>query len=89
VSALSGAVSGRATAAATSRGYERRRPSKSALYRIIDTHYEAVLQQAEENGAGYPAFVRNEFERYLSCGRLERGFSRLLCKSCGYNHLLA
>ncbi|MCP5067182.1 MAG: transposase, partial [bacterium] len=48
-----------------------------------------MLEQAEENGAGYPAFVRNEFERYLSCGRLERGFSRLLCKSCGYNHLLA
>ncbi len=73
----------------SNRSYERRRPAKSALYRIIDTHYEAVLEQAEENGAGYPAFVRNEFERYLSCGRLERGFSRLLCKSCGYNHLLA
>jgi len=44
--------------------YERRRPAKSALYLIIDTHYEAVLAQA--HGAGYPAFVRNEFERAIS-----------------------
>jgi len=53
--------------------YSGRKPANSPPYRIIDTHYEAVLAQAEQNGAGYPAFVRNEFERYLSCGRLERG----------------
>ena len=71
------------------RGYHRRRPGTSALYRIIDEHYNAVLSEAEEHGAGYPAFVRKEFERYLFCGRLSGGFSRLVCKSCGYNHLLA
>ena len=71
------------------RGYQRRQSGKSALYRIIDGHYEAVLAQAQEHGAGYPAFVRKEFERYLLCGRLCGGFSRLVCKACGYNHLLA
>jgi len=71
------------------RGYQRRQPGTSALYRIIDGHYEAVLAHAQEHGTGYPAFVRKEFERYLCCGRLSGGFSRLVCKSCGYNHLLA
>jgi hypothetical protein len=33
--------------------------------------------------------VRKEFERILLCGRLSAGFSRLVCKACGFNHLLA
>ncbi|MBK8481828.1 MAG: transposase [Proteobacteria bacterium] len=48
-----------------------------------------MLAQADAHGAGYPAFVRKEFERYLRCGRLAGGFSRLVCKACGFNHLLA
>jgi len=53
--------------------YGRRKPGTSALYRIIDAHYEAVLAQADEHAAGYPQFVRTEFERYLACGRPSGG----------------
>jgi hypothetical protein len=89
MSALSRDVSGRATAAPSARGYQRKQAGKSALYRIMDKHYEAVLAQADEQAAGYPAFVRREFGRYLRCGRLAGGFSRLACRSCRFNRLLA
>jgi len=78
-----------ASAEPTSERYRRRRAGRSALYRIIDEHYRQTLAETEEQGSGYPAFVRTEFERYLLCGRLSAGFSRLVCKDCGFNHLLA
>lgn len=50
------------------------------------------MQQAaerSEHGVGYPAYVAKEFERYLDCGQLGRGFSRLVCRQCGYERLVA
>ena len=36
-----------------------------------------------------PAFVHEEFERYLRCGRLEEGFLRVVCSGCRHEHLVA
>jgi hypothetical protein len=33
--------------------------------------------------------VRDEFERYLDCGLLCRGFARLECEQCHEQHLVA
>jgi hypothetical protein len=78
-----------ATTALGAGRYRRRRPGRSALVRLIDAELEPMLAEAQAQGRGYPAFVRKEFERILDCGRLARGFSRLVCPDCGHNQLLA
>ena len=40
-------------------------------------------------GAPLPSFVREEFEAYLRCGRLEHGFLRVKCAQCRHEHLVA
>ena len=30
----------------------------------------------------FPQYVREEFEAYLKCGRLEHGFLRVRCEDC-------
>ncbi len=52
---------------------------------------QTLLAEAEarsEHGGGYPAHVKREFERYLSCGQLAGGFTRLACRSCGQQRLI-
>ena len=51
--------------------YQRRQPEQTVLYRAIATHLPTFLARtAGEDGTGWPAFVRREFEAYLKCGRL-------------------
>ncbi len=63
--------------------YERRRPENSVYYRIVQQHIQTVFSQAEENGSGYPAHVKREFERFMSCGVLAAGFARIQCAQPG------
>jgi hypothetical protein len=39
---------------------------------VPDGHTEGLL----------PAYVQEEFEAYLKCGRLEEGFLRVRCEQC-------
>ena len=39
---------------------------------------------ASEQGASLPGFVREEFDAYLRCRRLEHGFVRAKCEGCRY-----
>ena len=71
------------------RPYSRRRPENTALHQVVRENYLTVLQQAEAYGNGYPAYVRKEFERYLACGDLTQGFSRIRCEDCKYERLVA
>ena len=56
-------------------GYERHRPEDTVLYRTLESHLEAFLARASDQGggAGLPAFVTRELRAYLRCGRLEHG----------------
>ena len=36
-----------------------------------------------------PAYVEQEFEAYLKCGRFEQGFLRVRCESCHFERLVA
>ncbi|MCC6877752.1 MAG: transposase [Sandaracinaceae bacterium] len=72
----------------TSRGYERRRPEQTVLYRVLAEHWPAFRAQAQEAG-GLPRFVEREVEGYLRCGLLEHGFVRVACKRCGLEHRVA
>ncbi len=67
-------------------GYQRRRPERSVLYQIVSQHIETLWAEAEASSpdaVGYPAYVKHEFERFLSCGQLPGGFTRLRCRGCG------
>jgi hypothetical protein len=58
------------------------------LYRVVQAHWPAVRERAEEQG-GLPKFVVREFEEYLRCGVLSEGCLHLVCRSCGYSQLVA
>jgi hypothetical protein len=72
-------------------GYQRHRPEKTTLYAVvrdnIETLYAAVAAAFE--GAAQPRFVRREFDAYLDCGLLCRGFARMKCDACVEQHLVA
>ncbi len=72
--------------------YQRRRPERSVLHRVVRENLQTLLAEAEgqsEHGFGYPSHVRREFERYLSCGAMCCGFARLKCRSCQRERLVA
>lgn len=61
---------------------ERRRPKETARYRVVERHWPAFLERADERG-GLPRFVVREVEEYLRCGRLEERCLKLECRECG------
>jgi hypothetical protein len=74
--------------------YERRRPEESVFYKIVQEHIRTLFAQAasqSEHGFGYPAHVKREFERFLTCGILAAGFARIQCekKGCTFERLVA
>ena len=71
------------------RSYARHRPEDTVLYQIIEQHAGGFFDSMSEQGAGLPGFVREEFDAYLGCGRLDRGFVRAKCTGCRYEHLVA
>jgi hypothetical protein len=70
-------------------GYQRHRPEQTLLYQIVERHYPAFVEHLADAGKQLPAHVRQAFDGYLQCGRLEHGFLRLRCDSCRADHLLA
>ena len=69
--------------------YERHRPEETPLYGIVETYYPQFLARLEADGGSLPAFVKREFDDYLTCGRLEHGFLRVKCDACSHEHLVA
>ncbi len=70
--------------------YERRRPEQTTLYRLVQQHAATFFAQAEDAaGADLPQFVKDEFDAFLECGILARGFLRLHCGDCGHDKLVA
>ncbi len=73
-------------------GYERRQPESTVLHGIVRAYLPALLNQAaerSEHAFGYPRFVEREFEKFLDCGVLERGFLRVKCADCPRERLIA
>lgn len=57
------------------------------LYQIVERHAGPFFEHLSEPGASLPSFVRDEFDAYIDCGRIECGFVRAKCESCRYEHL--
>ena len=70
--------------------YERRRPEAGTLYQMVRDNLQTLYAAVEDGFATpLPAFVRDEFERYLDCGILCRGLAWLECEACQARRLVA
>jgi len=69
--------------------YERHRPERTLLYRLVLEYYPAFKAHLAVQGTVLPGYVEQEFEDYLKCGRLEHGFLRVRCDTCHAEHLVA
>jgi hypothetical protein len=63
-------------------GYERHRPEATLLYQLVERHYAEFAALREAAGGPLREYVREEFEAYLRCGRLEHSFLRVRCEDC-------
>jgi hypothetical protein len=73
-----------ATARSRPAAYKRREPETTALHRIVRENTEPFLRYTREHySKPLPDYVVRELQRYVGCGVLDRGFTRLRCKSCG------
>jgi hypothetical protein len=69
--------------------YERRDPSQTPCYQIIQEELETFLADREHEGRPVPDFVEKEFRAYLECGILAHGFVRMHCDSCSRERIVA
>ena len=68
--------------------YRRREPEGTVLHQAVRQNLATFLEEAQEHG-GLPRYVEQEFFRYLDCGVLAKGFSRVRCQACGDELLVA
>jgi len=66
--------------------------STPCSHAAVRAHLRTFLEEARAptaDGGRLPWFVEAEFERYLACGILARGFARVRCRACGDELLVA
>jgi uncharacterized protein (DUF983 family) len=69
--------------------YERHRPEQTTLYHLVQQHAASFVAHTEAStGAELPRFIKDEFDAFLECSILARGFLRLRCGECGHDKLL-
>ena len=71
------------------RRYERRRPEKTPLHKIISENLESWLAWRESAERPVPGYVEEELRGYLECGILCFGFARARCTGCGQGFVVA
>ena len=69
--------------------FARHRPEQTLLYTLVEQYYPDFEMQWASEGRALPDYVRQEFDEYLKCGRLEHGFLRVQCEICHAEHLVA
>jgi hypothetical protein len=74
---------------ANSRRYERRRPEKTLLYKVVAEHLEGWLDNRAVAEHPVSAHIERELRSYLTCGILCFGFGRARCASCGQGFVVA
>jgi hypothetical protein len=74
---------------AASRRYERRRPEKTPLHRVVSENLESWLEWREAAERPVPAYVEDELRGYLQCGLLCFGFARAVCMTCRTGFVVA
>ncbi len=70
--------------------YQRRDPTATVLYQVVQQNPETFLALCAEGdpaGDWLPGFVEADFRKYLDCGILAHGFARARC-GCGHDFLI-
>ena len=71
------------------RCYERRRPEKTPLHKIVSENLASWLEWRDHAERPVPGSVEEEFRSFLECGILCFGFGRALCTGCGQGFVVA
>ena len=74
---------------AASRRYQRRRPEKTPLYKIVSECLEGWLADRSAREHPVAGSIEEEFRGYLTCGLLCFGFARALCTRCPQRFVVA
>ena len=73
--------------------YRPRHPERTAFYQLFEGHWDEYCRVHEERYEPVSGPLRPEVLRavpaYLECGRLQNGFARLRCETCGQEEFLA
>ncbi len=69
--------------------YVRHPPETTVLYQVIHEYWPEFQAELASHGKYLPAYITQEFDEYLKCGRLEHGFLRVRCESCHDEKLVA
>ena len=69
--------------------YARHRPETTQLYQLVERYWPEFRRLRARVGRPLPAYVEEEFDAYLKCGRLEEGFLWLRCEQCRAEKLVA
>lgn len=73
--------------------YRPRHPERSPLYRFLERSFEPYRtvygDRFEPNAGPWREPVEGAVHAFLDCGRLQGGFARIRCPTCGGEHLLA
>jgi hypothetical protein len=77
------------TGPAPRRRYERRRPEKTPLHKIVSENLASWLEWRDQAERPVPAYVEDELRGYLECGLLCFGFARARCTGCGQGFVIA
>lgn len=71
--------------------YRQHNPQESPYYQCVEDHFEIFEQVYEEwferQYGFYRLYVGQVMLRYLDCGDLKNGFSRVRCEDCGHEYL--
>ena len=76
---VAGRSSGTPWARRPAHRYERRRPEKTPLHKIVSENLESWLAWREAAERPVPGYVEVELHGYLQCGILCFGFARAVC----------
>jgi hypothetical protein len=68
--------------------YARHRPETTLLYQIVHEYWPEFQVELASQDKYLPAYITQEFDEYLKCGRLEHGFLRVRCETCHDEKLL-
>jgi hypothetical protein len=74
---------------ASSRRYERRRPERPPLYKVVAEQLEGWLENRAVAEQPVSAHAEGELRSYLTCGILCFGFGRARCARCGQGFVVA
>jgi hypothetical protein len=66
--------------------YKPRRPEKTALFQVIKKHFNTWCRQSENP---LPGYISKEFNSFLGCGILAKGFACAHCDDCNKDFLIA